>query len=244
MGQKGFVLSRLKQEAPLDVLDLFSGIGGFSLGLGKSGLRTVAFCEIDPFARRVLAKHWPGIPCYEDIRTITAERLAQDGITADSVCGGFPCHPFSTASRGRRTAVSLWPEYLRVVADIRPRAVIVENVQKQAISLAEHDLRSLGYGCDVRRISASDAGGDHKRDRWWLSAHADDQGQLRGLVDAEVAKLPALCAGLWGPANYAGAVRVPDGLPNRMDRLRCLGNAVIPAIPEALGRAILAAGVL
>jgi DNA (cytosine-5)-methyltransferase 1 len=73
------------------VLDLFSGIGGFSLGLERAGMKTVAFCECEDFPRRVLAKHWPGIPIYDDVRTLSAERLAADGISADLICGGFPC---------------------------------------------------------------------------------------------------------------------------------------------------------
>lgn len=84
------------------LLDLFSGIGGFSLGLERThGFETVAFCEIDPYCRRVLAKHWPNVRQYEDVRTLTAEQLAADGISVDAICGGFPCQPFSSASRGR-----------------------------------------------------------------------------------------------------------------------------------------------
>jgi hypothetical protein len=84
----------------MNVLDLFSGIGGFSLGLERAGMRTVAFCEIDPFCRRVLSIHWPGVPCYDDIRTLTAERLAADGIVVDAICGGFPCQDISSAGKG------------------------------------------------------------------------------------------------------------------------------------------------
>ena len=84
------------------VLDLFSGIGGFSLGLERAGMTTVAFCEIEPFCRRVLAKHWPGVPCYNDIRTLSAERLAADGISVDVICGGFPCQDISYAGGGGR----------------------------------------------------------------------------------------------------------------------------------------------
>src|SRR3954471_14356352 len=101
---------------PLLLLDLFSGVGGFSLGLERSGaFRTVAFCEIDPFCRRVLAKHWPEIPCYDDVRTLTAERLSADGIgPVDAICGGFPCQDISEAGlrkglQGERSG--LWREY-------------------------------------------------------------------------------------------------------------------------------------
>lgn len=225
----------------MNVLDLFSGIGCFSLGLERAGMRTVAFCEVNAFCRRVLTKHWPGVPCYEDIRTLTGDRLAADGIAIDLICGGFPCQKFSTASRGRRTAADLWPEMFRLVRDIRPRYVIGENVQEEAVANAAEHLNGIGYRTDLRRISADDAGADHQRYRWWVCAHADQEGELRGAIDAEVAKLPTLCSGLWGPGNYAGAIRVLDGPADRMDRIGAIGNAVIPHIPETLGRAILSA---
>jgi DNA (cytosine-5)-methyltransferase 1 len=217
----------------MNVLDLFSGIGAFSLGLERAGMRTVAFCEIEPFCRRVLAKHWPRVPCHTDIRTA----CFTDPV--DVVCGGFPCQPFSTASRGRRVAIDLWPEMLRIVGSARPRFVIAENVQEQAIANAAQDLNGIGYRTHHRRISGADAGADHQRDRWWVVAHADAQGELHGAINAEVAKLPTLRAGLWGPGNYARAVRVLDGPADRMDRIGALGNAVMPAIPEAIGRAIM-----
>src|SRR5512139_2412547 len=114
----------------LRVLDLFSGIGGFSLGLERAGMRTVAFCEIDPFCRRVLAKHWPDVPCYDDVRTVTADRLRTDGIgPIDAICGGFPCQDISLAGKGagldgKRSG--LWFEYARIIGELRPRYVIVE----------------------------------------------------------------------------------------------------------------------
>lgn len=224
------------------VLDLFSGLGGFSLGLERAGYRTVAFCEIDPFCRRVLAKHWPGVPCYDDVRALTAVKLRTDGIAADVVCGGWPCQPFSTASRGRRVAIDMWPHCIRIVDDVEPICAVFENVDEQAITDAARDLARRGYVTDVRRIGAHDAGADHTRNRWWATAHADAKGELRRAVDAEVAGLQALCRGLWGPANYGAAVRISDGLSDRVDdaaAIGALGNAVLPQIPQAIGRALL-----
>lgn len=116
---------------PLRVLDLFSGIGGFSLGLERCGMRTVAFCETEPYCRRVLAKHWPEVPCYDDIRTLTAERLARDGIAVDVLCGGFPCQDLSVAGKGAGLAGArsgLWSEYRRLIRELEPSYVIIENV--------------------------------------------------------------------------------------------------------------------
>lgn len=224
----------------LKVLDLFSGIGGFSLGLERTGgFETVAFCEIEEFPRKVLRKHWPKVPIYDDVRTLTAAQLERDGISVDVICGGFPCQPFSTASRGRRVAADLWPEMRRAIKDVRPRIVIGENVQKQAISDAARSLRAIGYRTHFERISATDAGADHQRDRWWCIAHTYDESEFQRAIDAKVAKLPEICAGLWGPGNYARAIRVPDGVPNRVDRLKGCGNAVVPQIPEMIGNAIL-----
>src|SRR5574343_1702489 len=115
----------------LRVLDIFAGIGGFSLGLERTGgFETVAFCEIDPFCRRVLAKHWPDVPCYEDVRSLTAERLAADGIAVDVICGGFPCQDISVAGKGAGIEGSrsgLWSEYARIIGEVRPRYAWVEN---------------------------------------------------------------------------------------------------------------------
>ena len=222
-------------------LDLFSGIGGFSLGLNRAGIRTSAFCEINTYCRSVISRHWPGVTFYEDITKLTERKLRYDGISTDIICGGFPCQPFSTASHGRKVATDLWPEQRRIIKECKPIYAIAENVQKEAIANAAEDMRILGYRTYQRRISAHDCGADHQRNRWWLVAYPDSKGELHRALDAEVAKLPELCRGLWGAANYARAVRVPARVPGRMDRHRieALGNAVIPWIPEAIGRAIM-----
>jgi DNA (cytosine-5)-methyltransferase 1 len=159
------------------VLDIFSGIGGFSLGLeATGGFETTAFCEIDPFCRRVLARHWPEVPCYADIRLLTAERLKADGIAVDAICGGFPCQDISCA--GTRTGIDgdrsgLWAECARLVGEIRPRIVIVENVAAllvRGIDRALGDLAALGYDAEWHCIPASALGAPHYRDRIWIVA--------------------------------------------------------------------------
>jgi DNA (cytosine-5)-methyltransferase 1 len=229
----------------MNVLDLFSGIGGFSLGLERTGgFRTVAFCEREPYCRAVLARHWPAIPIYDDVRTLTAQRLIADvWHRIDVVCGGFPCQPFSTASRGNKTAIDLWPEMDRIVTDIKSRFVIAENVCEAPIANASRDLAKRGYSTHYRCISANDAGADHQRNRWWLIAHTDRKSELHRQLDAEVAELPTLCRNLWGAENYREAVRIPDGLSLGMDgsAIKAIGNAVVPQIPEIIGRAIMRA---
>lgn len=228
----------------LRTLDLFSGIGGFALGLDQAGgFETAAFCEIGRFQRQVLRKHWPGAPIYEDIRDLTADALRVDGVgPIDIICGGFPCQPFSTASRGRRVAVDFWPHMARLIDDIRPAYAIAENVQEQAIANAAEHFRRSGYGAHYCRISGADLGADHQRDRWWAIAYPHAKGELCSAIYAEVAKLQAVCRGIWGAENYARAIRISSGVPDRLDgreRVEALGNAVFPQIPEAIGRAII-----
>src|SRR5688572_22943668 len=161
----------------LKVLSLFAGIGGFDLGLERTGgFQTVAFCEIDPFCRRVLAKHWPEVPCYEDVRTLTGARLAADGIAVDVIAGGFPCQDISFA--GKRAGLEgarsgLWGEYRRLIGEVRPRFVIVENVPgllSLGMGAVLGDLSALGYDAVWDCVPASAVGAPHQRDRVWIVA--------------------------------------------------------------------------
>lgn len=230
------------------VLDLFSGIGGFSLGLERTGgFKTVAFCEIDPFCRRVLARHWPEVPQYDDVRELTAKRLAADGIAVDVICGGFPCQDISLAGKGaglEGERSGLWSEIARLSSELRPRYVIVENVAAllgRGLDKVLGDLASLGFDAEWHCIPASAVGAEHHRDRFWLVAYARCTG-LQGLLDAGWGNhLQPDASPLWGRGSAAPEVRgKPHGLPNWVDRLRALGNAVVPQIPELIGRAILA----
>jgi DNA (cytosine-5)-methyltransferase 1 len=240
----------------LRVLDLFSGIGGFSLGLERTGgFETVAFCEIEPFCRRVLAKHWPNVRQYEDVRTLTADTLARDGIAVDVITGGFPCQDLSIA--GKQAGIDadrsgLWSDIIRLVRDLRPQVVIVENVSNLLAGPSERpgawfgrvlgDLAECGYDAEWENIPASTLGAPHRRERVWIVAYPDKI----GCGDAPF-RLPALRQFIGRVAKDAWFSKSPepvvfgvdDGVPDGMGQRSAYGNAVVPQIPELIGRALL-----
>ena len=316
----------------LRVLDLFSGIGGFSLGLERTGgFRTVAFCEFDPFCRQVLARHWPGVPIFDDVRELDGGRFRG---AVDVVCGGFPCQDLSVA--GRQAGIDadrsgLWSHLARIISEVAPRYAVVENVpallsgdRGRWFGRVLGDLAEIGYDAEWHCIPASHVGAPHRRDRVWIIAYPrrhelrdqsepggggaplprDDgaegvmaypnSGRLKGrpkcdseqregkhrqfrhdplgcgVDDAKVscevvghAKGDELerqrrgwqqrlgpryiqgqlegashgARGQWATEPDVG--RVADGVPNRVDRLRALGNAVVPQVVEMIGRSIL-----
>jgi DNA (cytosine-5)-methyltransferase 1 len=163
----------------LTIGSLFSGIGGLDLGLEWAGLGPVVWqCEIDPFCRAVLAKHWPDAKRYDDVRSI-------DGFTqrVDVICGGFPCQDISDA--GKRAGIDgersgLWSEYARIVGILRPRFVVVENVAAllgRGMGRVLGDLAALGYDAEWSTLRASDIGAPHRRERVFIVAYA---GRLGG----------------------------------------------------------------
>jgi DNA (cytosine-5)-methyltransferase 1 len=278
----------------MNVLDLFSGIGGFSLGLERAGMRTVAFCEIDPYCRRVLAKHWPNVPIFGDIRDLTASNLVahpdyqrqlqQSGTVGQErgrpsdcgielICGGFPCQDISVAGKGAGITgerSGLWSEYARIIGEVRPRYVIVENVAAllgRGLDQVLGDLAALGFDAEWHCIPASAVGAPHRRDRLWIIAYPAFQyehgtgppGARRwdeypngggDVADANKPRLPersqsqllgqreaTFGSDWWDIEPDVG--RVAHGVPSRVHRLRALGNAVVPQIPELIGRAIM-----
>lgn len=231
------------------VLDLFSGIGGFSLGLHWAGFRTGAFCEQDPFCRRVLERHWPDVPVYPDVRELTGERLRGDGVRPDLVCGGFPCQDASLAGRGAGMAgarTGLWREMARIVGECRPGWVVAENVpglRSRGADTVLADLEALGYRSWPLVVGAVHAGAPHLRRRVWVVGQriaADPHGtglEVRQHRPARpTPRLPVERRGRWPP--QPGLPRVDDGFPGRVDRVRALGNAVVPANAAMIGRAI------
>jgi DNA (cytosine-5)-methyltransferase 1 len=200
------------------------------------------------------------VPCYDDVRSLTAERLRADGIEPDVICGGFPCQDVSVAGNGAGLdgeRSGLWFEYARLVGEVRPSYVIVENVAALLVRGIERvlgSLAALGYDAEWHCIPASFLGAPHRRDRLWLVAYPDcrcDPNPILSRASLTHSKdfswwrgrLDELGAGdgVQRCGSYADVVRTVDGIPDWAHRLRALGNAVVPQIPELIGRAILAA---
>jgi DNA (cytosine-5)-methyltransferase 1 len=212
----------------LSVGSLFSGIGGFDLGLERAGMRVAWQCEADEFCRRVLTRHWPDVPCYPDVRELRADDVGR----VDVLCGGFPCQDISSA--GLRAGITgarsgLWGEYARLVGELRPRYVIVENVADllaRGMGTVLADLAALGYDAEWDCIPASAVGAPHQRDRVWIVAYPNSKGQHGLAVDAQVASPPQLLVDTdragWENAQGRPGSSEPDGRP-------------VPG-PDALGR--------
>jgi DNA (cytosine-5)-methyltransferase 1 len=256
----------------LRLLSLFAGIGGFELGLERSGgFQTVAQCEIDPYCNKVLAKHWPEVKRYGDIRELTAARLAADGIAVDAICGGFPCQDISVAGKGLGLAgerSGLWSEVVRLIREIRPRLIIVENVANLLAGPSEQpggwfgrvlgDLAECGYDAEWRNIPAWLVGLPHERQRVWIMAYPEQE-RRTGILPHFVSQHEAqefganqaaisLAASRHLDERARGSVRGESpffdgdyGLPELVGGLKAGGNAVVPQIPELLGRAYLQA---
>jgi DNA (cytosine-5)-methyltransferase 1 len=314
----------------LRVGSLFSGIGGFDLGLERAGMEVIWQVENDPYCQKVLAKHWPDVPCYGDVHDVGAHNLAE----VDVICGGFPCQPVSQAGkqRGQDDERWLWPQFARIVGELRPRYVLVENVPGiliRGLGDVLGDLAELGYDAEWGCVSAASVGAPHLRKRIFIVAHADSDdrrgrssskpqkrrtrvehggggtGQYERKTDSDVAhreregleghagdgdhshesrRLKARpdrptgegclprgevadatvtgretrrgngmgddkrssmgdrqsarsCGkegGHWAVEPNVG--RVANGVPNRVDRLRGLGNAIVPQVAEWIGQ--------
>jgi DNA (cytosine-5)-methyltransferase 1 len=272
------------------VLDLFSGIGGFSLGLERAGMTTVAFCEVDKKCQKVLAKHWPEVPIFDDVKTLNKGLLDEKSISVDVICGGFPCQDISLAGKGagiEGERSGLWSEFARLIGEIRPQFVIVENVSAllgRGFDRVLGDLATIGYDAEWHCIPASAVGAPHRRDRIWIVAYPNSQhGRSKRSIKIS-ARWQAWdqssgsrsngsntdSQGLEGrtqtirqekernqDTRHFGPLvsvirrdsqwdiepnvgRVANGVSGRVDRLKQLGNAVVPQIPELIGKAIMA----
>jgi DNA (cytosine-5)-methyltransferase 1 len=296
----------------LTVGSLFSGIGGLDLGLERAGMNVIWQSEIDPYACRVLKKHWPEVPNYGDIKQIDWSRVERPAV----VCGGYPCQPFSTAGnrKGEEDSRHLWPWVREAISELRPDYAILENVRGH-LSLGGTtviaDLAAIGYDAEWRIVSAASVGANHRRDRIIIVAYPYSSGmerqrakqQTTGLGRAgqkmadtddrrcqqREAKAEPISGssgsrernhvadthnagnrtperatdGNWSTAEQERKIfsqswigrhsaddiarnwqtepdvgRVANGVPNRVDRLRGLGNAVVPQVAEIIGRLV------
>jgi DNA (cytosine-5)-methyltransferase 1 len=221
---------------------LFSGIGGLELGLERSilGARTVWQVEQNPYAQRVLAKHWPEARRYDDVKEVGSHNLAP----VDLLCGGFPCQDISTAGKqagidGERSG--LWSEFARLIGEIQPQFVVVENVAALLCGGMDRvlgDLAARGYDLVWDCIPASAIGAHHRRDRIFIVAYANSARFCKQWwpVAVQAQQLATQCSGGWVPEPSVG--RVANGVPHRVDRLRGLGNAVVPQVAEVVGRVV------
>lgn len=158
----------------MNVLDLFSGIGGFSLGLERAGMKTVAFCEVDKKCQQVLKKHWPGVPIFDDVSTLKGEDIEE---TVDVICGGFPCQDISLAGKGaglEGERSGLWTEFHRLIKEIKPKYAIIENVsalRSRGLDQVLREISEIGYDAEWHCITAASVGAPHRRDRIWIVAY-------------------------------------------------------------------------
>lgn len=237
--------------ADLRALSLFTGVGGLDLGLERAGITTVGQVEISEYCRTVLEHHWPEVPRHDDVRTAPAWWAGTIRPAVDLVTGGPPCQPFSDG--GKRHGIAderwAWPWMRDVVAAVRPRYVLVENVaallrDTEAFSIILGDLSDLGFDAEWSVVSACSLGASHRRRRLFVVAYPGGAG-LQGLLDprgrVDLQPAAADLRRRWAPEP--AVARVADGVPRRLvrDAIHAYGNAVVPAVAEHIGRLIVAA---
>jgi DNA (cytosine-5)-methyltransferase 1 len=269
-------------------VDIFSGIGGFPLGFEWAGLSEPSmFCEIDPWCRQVLRKHWPTVPITNDVKELAndPEKLVPD---CDILTGGYPCQPFSVAGKQKAHEDDrhLWPYLYQIITRKRPTYAVLENVYGHiglGLDTVLLDLEAEGYSTRTFVVPACSVNAPHRRDRLWIVAYSDGKG-LEGRKDSRdseeegqinneqstrcsdrttVANSDSQrgsCRSTWredaedvgqssrGEGNYRSRVeawesepnvgRVANGIPKRVDRLRGLGNAIVPQIAMQIGLTI------
>lgn len=265
----------------LQVLDLFSGIGGFSKGLDKAGMETTAFCEIDPSCNAVLKKHWPSKPIFRNVETLKwglikdeqmkteIEGLHDDqmeyiiALNIDLICGGYPCTGHSVAGKKKgfeNDKSALWRQYHRLAGEIKPRYCIIENSPNlRSTGLAEllKAFHEIGYNAEFSIISGYSIGAPHQRERlyivfwradipypnpfrYWAADPAQAESaqgwwaKRRFKRDPVFKKITQIVSRVW---------ELVDGLSKGLVeseeyKIAMLGNAVLPQIPELIGRAI------
>jgi len=245
-----------KDGCALRVGSLFSGIGGLDLGFERAGFEIAWQCEKDSYCQNVLNKHWPNTPCYDNIEDL--HRAAGPEPDADILIGGFPCQDISLAGEGAGLdgdRSGLWSEYCRLIRAIRPRYAVVENVP----ALVRRGLRAIlgalaqsGYDAEWQIVSAAAMGAPHIRERLFLIAIragdvADTAGNRfrtireQGASSKKASGKSPRQSELRGKRQWVpepNVDRVADGVPDRVDRLRGLGNAVVPQVAQFVAECV------
>lgn len=245
-------------------LDLFSGIGGFALAAKWAEIETVAFVEIDKFCQKILKNNFNNIPIFDDIRDFDGKEF----YGVDLITGGYPCQPFSVAGKrkGKNDSRHLWPEMLRIIKEAKPKYVISENVKGHitcGLDEVLNDLETAGYASETYCIPALSVGANHARERVYTISYPSSNGCDEGKISRSTESTDEYCAkrekenfsdercrSLWTELERTGsphwswrteppAYRVDDGLPNRMERNKSIGNSIVPQIAYFLIRTIM-----
>jgi DNA (cytosine-5)-methyltransferase 1 len=241
-------------------LDLFSGIGGFALATRWAGFKTLGFMEIDSFCSRVLKKHWPDVENFGDIRSFKFSNWPEKNSQSkpiNLITAGFPCQPFSVAGKqkGKQDARHLWPECYRIIKEAKPNWFVGENVPGIVGMELDNilvDLENQGYETTTFVLPACAANAPHRRDRVWIVANRNgerfidwrntgERGHIQNNQIRNVAKIQSegqqlkpfswstYTAKDWFDVNTITS-RKDDGLPNGVDRIKSLGNAIVPQV--------------
>lgn len=245
-------------------ISLFAGIGGLDLGLERAGMECVAQVEIDDFCQKVLTKHWADVPKFKDVRDVGKHNLP----AADLICGGFPCQDVSLAGQmagleGKRS--TLWSEFHRIICEIQPRWVVIENVlgllssdNGEFFTKILRELSQIGFDVEWEVIPASAFGAFHQRDRVLVVGYSKSLGLQTVSVFGEHAEKSSVEK----PDEWEFFQSVPggayqiderwkerenrvcrddDGIPGQLDehRIKSLGNAVVPQVAEFIGHCIM-----
>lgn len=230
-------------------IELFAGIGGIALAAEWAGIETIAFCEREPYCQKLLNQNFPNVPVFDDVRTLNRQLLEDKGViepngTIDIISGGFPCQPYSIAGKRRGTEDDrdLWPEMFRIIKELRPIWVVGENVANFAnmeLDRTVLDLESADYEVQTFLIPAVAVEAPHERMRTFVVAYAKNEGDVRRDRIISDDDRPSNKrrdhrnrektndGGQWWTAE-PNVGRVAHGVPDRVDRIKGLGNAVVP----------------
>ena len=236
----------------MNYLDLFSGIGGFALAAKrtwKENLNIMGFCEIEPYAQKVLNKNFPTVPIYKDIKELNGSKFKN----IDLITGGFPCQDISIAGYGvgiEGERSGLWSEMLRVISEVRPRFALIENVSAITFrggTRVVTDLAQIGYDTEWQTISAAYVGALHRRNRMWFVSYPSDsrsEYSKHGEGQQDTKQAEMVCErkrSIFGDKGEfreeicsTEFIRKSNGIPNRMDRIKGLGNAIVPQVAEII----------